>query len=75
LTTITGLLALVQTFRVLGADALRMLAIGAELRSFAPSARKLFDAGEAARCRLCRAARLVPLRRGRPGDDRRPPPR
>ncbi|MGB3274032.1 MAG: cyclic nucleotide-binding domain-containing protein [Xanthobacteraceae bacterium] len=42
-----GLLAQVPTFRVLGADALRMLAIGAELRSFAPG-EKLFDAGAAA---------------------------
>jgi len=42
-----GLLAQVPTFRVLGGEALRMLAIGAELRTFA-AGDVLFQAGEAA---------------------------
>lgn len=42
-----GLLAQVPTFRVLGGEPLRMLAIGAELRTFA-AGDVLFQAGEAA---------------------------
>lgn len=42
-----GLLTQVPTLRVLGNEALRMLAIGSEQRAFAPG-EVLFDAGEAA---------------------------